>query len=381
LIEDIYAAAVGDADPVGLLDRIGSLAGFDVCGMVTTRSSTTGSKCNAAWGIDSAACDRAEREFSATATVLEMLGRPLSVGEFGFRDEFISAAQLRRQSFYRDFVAPNGLEEGAIICLENSDSRATYLNLARPVRSADHAEQTRILRILSPHLARAMRVARKLQQAAAQRETFTEAAEAAPFALTVIDNHGAIYLANQHAESLRREDGLSIQDGTLRATLDAENIRLQQAIRTIVAASTRGGVPGAGCDLSIQRPAQSRPYQLLITPLHPEHQREGRRPAATVFIFDPDAELTVPFERCREVFGFTRAEAEIAIGVMQGRAIEEIASTHGKTVTTARNLLKRVFVKAGVSRQSELTRLMLRSPLHLARTVSLESAKRHEHAG
>jgi len=46
---------------------------------------------------------------------------------------------------------------------------------------------------------------------------------------------------------------------------------------------------------------------------------------------------------------------------MQGRSLEEIASSQGKAVATARNLLKRVYLKTGVNRQNELARVMLNS--------------------
>ena len=82
-------------------------------------------------------------------------------------------------------------------------------------------------------------------------------------------------------------------------------------------------------------------------------------------IFDPDEEVTATLERCRDLFGFTRAEAQVALGIMQGRSMEEIASSQGNAVATARNRLKRVYLKTGVNRQNELARVMLNSPLLL----------------
>ena len=50
--------------------------------------------------------------------------------------------------------------------------------------------------------------------------------------------------------------------------------------------------------------------------------------------------------------------------------IRDRALAEGNSVATARNLLKRVFQKAGVSRQNDLTRLLLNSPLR----IDIESA-------
>lgn len=108
----------------------------------------------------------------------------------------------------------------------------------------------------------------------------------------------------------------------------------------------------------------------MIAPLPPDHEQSGRRPAASLMIFDPEQELGASFARMRDLFGFTRAEAVVALGLMQGKSLEQVALAEGNSVATARNLLKRVFQKAGVSRQNDLTRLLLNSPLR----IDIESA-------
>lgn len=102
---------------------------------------------------------------------------------------------------------------------------------------------------------------------------------------------------------------------------------------------------------------------MRVVPLGIGHGRDNRRPAALVAIFDAEAELRVSVERCCELFGFTPAEAQVAIGIMNGKSIEQIAAAQGRSLATSRNLLKRAFAKTGVKRQSELTYLMLNSPL------------------
>lgn len=69
--------------------------------------------------------------------------------------------------------------------------------------------------------------------------------------------------------------------------------------------------------------------------------------------------------RCCAIFGLTRGEAQVALGVMNSKSIEQIAATQGHSISTSRNLLKRAFAKTGVNPQSELTHLMLHSPLFL----------------
>ena len=119
---------------------------------------------------------------------------------------------------------------------------------------------------------------------------------------------------------------------------------------------------------------------MLVTPMSPATQRWGQRPAAAVAVFDPDEELIGTFERCRDIFGLTRAEAQVALGIMQGRSLEEIASSQGNAVATSRNLLKRVYMKTGVNRQNELAWVMMNSPLMLHVPDSLRPAEQRASA-
>jgi DNA-binding CsgD family transcriptional regulator len=377
LIEDIYSAALSSDDPTPLLGRIAECLGHEVCTLTTARSRHSHATCNASWGMDPAICERAEREFGASFTCTKLNGREVRTGEFGFFDEYISGADLRSLPVYHEIVVPHRLQEGAKICLENSPERTIFANVMRPVPGADRHRQRQILATLVPHWTRATQIFLKLAQVDVLRQAHSEAANLAPFAMVIFDNTGAVYLANRKAEQSLRSDGLALLHNGLHAALDNEHQRLQLAIRVALATNNSGRGPLARADLCISRPSGRRSYQVVVTPLAPVTQRWGQRPAVAVVIFDPDEELTATFERCRDIFGFTRAEAQVALGIMQGRSLEHIAASQGNAVATARNLLKRVYIKTGVSRQNELARVMLNSPLLLPTPDDIQAARQH----
>jgi DNA-binding CsgD family transcriptional regulator len=60
----------------------------------------------------------------------------------------------------------------------------------------------------------------------------------------------------------------------------------------------------------------------------------------------------------RDIFGLTLGEARVASLVSSGVAPKEAADRLGIAEDTARNVLKRVFAKLDVSRQSELAALL-----------------------
>ena len=79
-----------------------------------------------------------------------------------------------------------------------------------------------------------------------------------------------------------------------------------------------------------------------------------------VFFDDPtheDASDPVP---ALQLFGLTPAEARVAAAVGGGRSPRDAATALGLTLNTVRSALKIAFDKLGISRQSELARIVAR---------------------
>ncbi len=377
LIEDIYSAALTTDDPTPLLGRIAGFLGYEVCTLTTARSRYTQASCDASWGMDPAICERAERDFGASFICTKLNGREVRAGEFGFFDEYVSVADLRSLPVFHEIVVPHRLQEGVKICLEHSPERTIFINFMRPVPGADRNRQREILGTLTPHWTRATQIFLKLGQVDMLRQAYTETANLAPFAMVIFDNTGAVYLANNRAEQSLRSDGLALLRDGMHAARDNEHQRLQQAIQAAITSSNSGRRQCSTADMRISRPSGRRSYQVLVTSMSPAAQRWGQRPAAAVAVFDPDEELTGTFERCRDIFGLTRAEAQVALGIMHGRSLGEIASSQGKAIATSRNLLKRVYMKTGVNRQNELAWVMMNSPLLLPNPRDSQPARQH----
>ena len=71
-----------------------------------------------------------------------------------------------------------------------------------------------------------------------------------------------------------------------------------------------------------------------------------------------------------ELFGLTATEARLAIRLADGLSLREAAELMEVTESTVRTYSKRIFGKTGVSRQSELVRLVLKSVVQLAESES-----------
>ena len=367
LIEDIYCAALDISDPPATFEHAARCLGYSAVAVVVTRSRYSEPECVSGWNVDIARWTRAEREFAILENLGRNLGRPMQAGEFAFRDELMPTERLREQPWFALGQDQPGIHDGLQFCVESSAERHVFLVFRQPIpwpeAPEDRALRRRLAARTAPHWVRANQIRFQTNALEMLRHAYAETANMLPFAMVVFDNAGRVLLSNGKAQRLITGDGLSLHPRQLQALDATEHQRLQESITKALEASLQKRPLSGLRYTTVSRPSGKRPYQITVKPLSPGLGHYARRPAAAAVIIDPDEEFPVTLERCQGVFGFTRAEAQVAVGIMQGRSVEQIATAQGNSITTVRNLLKRAFQKAGVTRQNELTRLLINSPL------------------
>src|SRR5262249_30416810 len=65
-----------------------------------------------------------------------------------------------------------------------------------------------------------------------------------------------------------------------------------------------------------------------------------------------------PASQLSGLLGVSPAQGEIAVGVFQGKSLEEIAAERGVKITTVRTQLARLFARTGMDSQRDLVRLV-----------------------
>ncbi len=209
-----------------------------------------------------------------------------------------------------------------------------------------------------PHLQCAMRVQQRLLAAGDHLLAANDVLHRLPWGVIVVDSQLKAIWTNHAAEViLRRKDGLAHAN-------PAGPARLRNSLRAAVQTANGGMLPGAV--LSIPRPSGSRCLTLLIAPLPPHHLSSFGRPAAVVLVGDPELKGEPNPDALRKLFELTRAEASLAVALMEGKTVEDHALETSVSMNTARTHLKRIFLKTSTTRQSDLVRLLLRSVASLA---------------
>jgi DNA-binding CsgD family transcriptional regulator len=182
----------------------------------------------------------------------------------------------------------------------------------------------------------------------------------------------ALGFSNPAAETLlRRDDGLLVRNGRLRARQQADERKLTTAVSkackspAVMASSSQPTTqPGASALLSIWRNDKEPPYRASIFPLRRQDAVRGltRDATAVLFVDDPndDAKPARP-ELFSHAFRLTPAEARLAIHLASGASLTEAADEFGVTHNTVRAQLRSIFDKTDTHRQADLLRLLQNS--------------------
>jgi DNA-binding CsgD family transcriptional regulator len=173
----------------------------------------------------------------------------------------------------------------------------------------------------------------------------------------LVDADARVVFASTVAKELLAERRrLWLGGGVLRAQSAAETIALHRLIarysKNEVCADADGSMLPS-CRIG------DPPLSLLLVPLR--GQPAQCRQTVVIFVADPAKAVLPSTIQLRDHFGFTAAEAALALQIVSGNGLKACAQRLGVTLATARTHLRHIFEKTGTSRQAELVRLILSS--------------------
>ncbi len=199
---------------------------------------------------------------------------------------------------------------------------------------------------------------------AARAQRAEAALDAMAAAALIVRGTGRLVHWNRAAGVLLdHQDGLLVRQGRLCAADPYVHWKLR-GLMASAAAARHGTHASAGGVLGVPRRTGKYLLQLVVLPLSGEG---GRRAAqALVLVGDPKHTGQVPAHALTALYGLTAAEAQIANALLQGQSIAQIAGERGVTPGTLRGQIKSVFRKTRTRRQSELVRVLLSVPGHMA---------------
>jgi DNA-binding CsgD family transcriptional regulator/PAS domain-containing protein len=272
-------------------------------------------------------------------------------------DMMMPRDEYSRTPFFQEWVMPQQIEAAMASKTLLDDGISTVLRLWRPWRVGDFRQrEIKLFATLIPHLRRAVQLQHRMAVLEMQRASSAMAFDRLRDGVLLIDSRYGILFANRAAEQLLGEaDGLRREaDGIAGSTPTATAM-----LRNLIGGDSGNPTHGAGGRCGLARREGRAPLAVLVVPLRTEVSWIAlRRPAAVLFVTDPDHDRRSQVEALHRRFGLTRAEIRFVVEITKGDGLQATADRLRISLPTARTHLRHIFEKTGTQRQAELVALM-----------------------
>ena len=282
-------------------------------------------------------------------------------------DEFVSAETLEDSEFYRQLLEPNGIYYVLAADFREPGGISASLRLLRgKSRESFGGEPRQVLTLLLPHLRQILTLYRQRDNLESERVLFEGAINHMSLAYIILDENRRVMRTNSGADRLlEREVGIGIRGDKLHLSTRQKSQDLQLAIGETLAAQRSGEIDMARI-IAVPRSLDAPGLGLIMKPVPRSDWFEGQStPSVVVFIRDPQQALNTSAEALRTLFELTAAEAKLSLILAEGKSLDQVANQLGISTHTGRAHLRAIFAKTGVTQQTQLVSLILRSVANL----------------
>lgn len=276
--------------------------------------------------------------------------------------ELFTDDEIARDPLRQEFCRPQGMGAFAAQLVAPAPNFVVAFSVMRALdRGQFERDELRTLGLLGRHAARALVISTRLAAAGGLAQALQTALAQFDCGAFIIDRNCRILLANEAAGRLVG-DGLLIDRGQLKAAS-----RDHQAAFARWIASVLRGAPEATELQPIALPRSGGGQKLLVQAIPvgagPQAANLPNGAAALLIVIDPEKETRRTSDKALRLLGLTPAEARLAAVIGAGHSRAEAAGALGLSELTVSDTVKRIYSKLGISRQSELVRLVERLAL------------------
>lgn len=278
-------------------------------------------------------------------------------------DECVPYSSLEQTELYRMCMAPIGIYHMLGVDLRNANGQRFSVRFCRP-KEADNfaAVERELLSLVSGHIQRAVANGMQLIQLDKERRLYSSTIAKQSIGIITLDERGKVVTRNAVADALIREkDGIHIVNDQIHLESPSARSKLNTFIDE-VAKAQREQKPAPTNALAVDRPSGKPDLEILLKPMMIDKTVEpGHTPHMIVFINEPERSYEIDTRILMSLYSLTKAEVALAKLLAEGANLDQAAQDLGIARNTARAQLRSIFAKTGVSRQSMLVSLILKS--------------------
>jgi DNA-binding CsgD family transcriptional regulator len=294
----------------------------------------------------------------------------MHVGEIVRASDYKPAEGVHKTEFFNDWMKPQGITADHFAVSLLSSGGLAILSVAphASVMGKNRDRYAAQLRMLAPHMVRAIEINRITSAGRLAEQTLNGAIDALGVAAFLVGRSGELMLANDQAESLMREERLLSVDRF--RILRASRADDDRALSAAIAACIIDPWDRAPRVLRLTAGPARPDYIVWFVPVRPPRRDHPSRrytlfPEARadntvlVMVTRADANIDIPAEVIQAVFTLSTGEARLASALVRGQTMKQFAEDTGLSPNTVRNQLASVFLKTGIQRQADLVALIV----------------------
>jgi DNA-binding CsgD family transcriptional regulator len=258
--------------------------------------------------------------------------------------------------FQTHYLKWAGMDRLMILHVEAAEGLRAWLTVARPESGAPFTPDDRaLLELVGRFFSPSLEVYAALQQAEFEQALHARATRSLGVGVMVLDQTGAAIQVSEEARlKLAGQSELRIDRGRLRARERGADLELRERIAVLLQ-QPRGVERSFSMSIGEEAPLDV----LMCSVSAPLGFACAAEPKVAVYVSSgPDA-VIAQARRLEELFQLTSREAALAALLAGGRTLSEAADELHITEQTARTYSKRIFLKTGVRRQTDLVRRIL----------------------
>jgi DNA-binding CsgD family transcriptional regulator len=269
--------------------------------------------------------------------------------------DLFTAEEIETIPIYIHFFTPYDVYWCAAVFVSPDPDTQAILTVQRAkARTPFAPHEMHMVNLLARHVERSLKLSMRLFDAEHCNLGMREILSRLGIGVFALDHDMRVAFANPASRN-----GFDVICETGEASEPRLTVAVRRKIERALAQKGQGG-SHEPVNIVIERGPSAPPLTLYVLPVTESSAATHdllTRARALVLMIDSGGDAAPDPALVRDILGLTLGEARVAALVGSGMAPKVAAERLGIAESTARTVLKRVFAKAGVSRQSELVAL------------------------
>jgi DNA-binding CsgD family transcriptional regulator/PAS domain-containing protein len=358
LIGDIYDAAVDQTLWIGALDKAAQFVGAQAGVLLWQNPASISVELIHAFGIEPHYVDLyLERYAKLDPTTAPMF--QLETDDVASLTDLLPPSEFANSFFNREWLEPQGFVDLLQASLEKSPTDFVRLFFLRKRESGmvDGLMRER-LRLIVPHIRRAVLVGQMVDRAAAEAATFGNALDGIGAGLFFVDAGGRIVHANTSGQDMLEQGVLARGSSGKLASYDTSSVQGLDEIFGIAESGDADEPRGGAVPLTAR---DGEHYVAHVLPLTTGSRRQAGASSeaiAAVFVKKAALNMPSPLDIIAKFYKLTPTELRVLFAIVQVGGVPDVAQSMGISPSTVKTHLRRLFAKTGTDRQADLVKLV-----------------------